>query len=110
MSAEGMLAAVNRARLAAWPATATQPGAREWRLLEHATPLAVTARRAAAASGGTDALLTTLHQQMAPLEPTPLDATQVRVVRVASGRRPHTMAGAFAAAACVCSDGGAVSP
>lgn len=73
MSAAGMLTAINNARQKALPPTATSPGAAEWQLIEAGTPLAVTAVRAAAASGNTEALLTTLQQQMAPIQPTPLE-------------------------------------
>lgn len=77
MSAAGMLAAVNKARKTALPATADSPGAAEWQLIEAATPLAVTALRAAAASGDRDAVVAALQQQMQPIQPTPLAVQQV---------------------------------
>jgi hypothetical protein len=78
MSAAGMLAAINKARKAALPGTATSPGAAEWQLIEAATPLSVTALRAAAASGDREAVVAALQQQMQPIQPTPLAPQQVR--------------------------------
>lgn len=73
MSAEGMLTAINNARRKALPAIAQSPGASEWELLDPTTPLALTALRAAAATGDREAVLATLQQQMAPIKPTPLE-------------------------------------
>jgi hypothetical protein len=77
MSALGMLAAMNKARRTALPPTADSPGAAEWRLIEAATPLTVTALRAAAATGDTGTVVAALQQQMQPIQPTPLMAQQV---------------------------------
>lgn len=77
MSAVGMLAAINKARKTALPGTATSPGAAEWRLIEAATPLSVTALRAAAASGDRETVVAALQQQMQPIQPTPLAFQQV---------------------------------
>jgi hypothetical protein len=87
MSAAGMLAAVNKARKTALPATATSPGAAEWQLIEAATPLAVTALRAAAASGDRDAVVAALQQQMQPIQPTPLAVQQVGGVHMCACSR-----------------------
>lgn len=77
MSAVGMLAAINKARQKALPATADGPGAADWQMIEAATPLAVTALRAAAATGDRDAVVAALQQQMQPIQPTPLTVQQV---------------------------------
>uniref|UniRef100_A0A383VFU6 Thioredoxin domain-containing protein n=1 Tax=Tetradesmus obliquus TaxID=3088 RepID=A0A383VFU6_TETOB len=76
MSAPGMLAAINKARRTALPATAASPGAADWQLQEAAVPLAVTAVRAAALSGDREAVVASLQQQLAPMKPTPLSAPQ----------------------------------
>lgn len=75
-----MLAAINKARQAAWPPTSSNPGARDWQLLETTTPLTVSALRAAAAQGGTEAVVATLQERMEPLTPSPLAAPQVAVL------------------------------
>lgn len=80
MSALGMLEAINKARRKALPATASSPGAAEWRLIEAATPLPVTAFRAAAATGDTEAVVVALQQQMQPIQPSPLAMQQVSVL------------------------------
>lgn len=77
MSAAGMLAAINKARKKALPGTPSSPGAVEWQLIEAATPLSVTALRAAAASGDREAVVAALQQQMQPIQPTPLALQQV---------------------------------
>eukprot|EP00775_Hariotina_reticulata_P012097 gene12097-12236_t len=77
MSAHGMLAAINKARQAAWPPSSSSPGARDWQLFETTTPLTISALRAAAAQGGTDAVVATLQERMEPLTPSPLAAPQV---------------------------------
>lgn len=80
MSAAGMLAAINKARKKALPSTLSSPGAVEWQLIEAATPLSVTALRAAAASGDREAVVAALQQQMQPIQPTPLALQQVGCV------------------------------
>jgi hypothetical protein len=77
MSAPGMLAAINNARLKALPASPTAPAAAEWRLQETAVPLAVTAVRAAALTGDREAVVASLQQQLMPMKPTPINAPQV---------------------------------
>lgn len=89
MSAVGMLAAINKARRTALPPTATSPGAAEWQLVEAATPLAVSALRAAAASGDTEAVVAALQQQMQPIQPTPLVTQQVGTVGVPRAQPYH---------------------
>lgn len=73
MSAAGMLTAINSARLKALPPSLSTAGAAEWQLLEPSTPLVVTALRAAAATGDREAVLSTLQQQMKPIQPTPVE-------------------------------------
>lgn len=82
MSAAGMLTAINNARLKVLPPSPSSPGAAEWRLMEAGTPLAVTAIRAAAATGDREALLSTLQQQMTPIQPTPIEV-QVGIAKAA---------------------------
>eukprot|EP00879_Flechtneria_rotunda_P032541 GHRR01035764.1.p1 GENE.GHRR01035764.1~~GHRR01035764.1.p1 ORF type:complete len:252 (+),score=79.10 GHRR01035764.1:360-1115(+) len=72
MSAPGMLAAINKARRAALPPGHNSTGAADWQLLDATIPLGITALRAAAASGGPEALTAAVQEQMVPLQPTPL--------------------------------------
>jgi hypothetical protein len=95
MSACGMLAAINKARQAAWP------GAREWQMLETTTPLAVSALRAAAAQGGTEAVVATLQERMEPLTPSPLEVPSVSVDIITTAIPCQLCAACFGAFAAV---------